>query len=98
LNDESIREVKYSDKLKEADRIQVLYYLYFLKQLGIIKKGIINYPKMKKREEVVLTLEAEKEVESALIRIREILSRPNPPKLVRKPYCTKCSYFQFCWG
>jgi len=98
LDNERIREVKYSDKLKEADRMQLLYYLYFLKQLGIVKKGVINYPKMKRREEVVLTPEAEKEVESALMRIKEILLNPNPPKLVRKSYCAKCAYFQFCWG
>lgn len=95
---ESIREIKYSDKLKEADRIQVLYYLYFLKQLGIEKRGIINYPKIKKREEVILTPEKEEEVESALKRINEILLMPKPPKLIKKSYCTKCAYFQFCWG
>lgn len=98
IDDEHIREVKYSDKLKEADKMQVLYYLYFLKRLGITKKGIINYPKIRKREEVILTPEAEKLVESALIRIREILSEPKPPKLIRKPYCIKCAYYHFCWG
>jgi len=48
LDDETIREVKYSNKLAEADRIQLLYYLYYLKRLGIEKKGIINYPKMRR--------------------------------------------------
>jgi len=95
---ESIREIKYSDKLKAADRIQILYYLYFLKKLGIEKKGIINYPRIKKREEIILTPEGEKEVESALKRINEVLLMPKPPKLIRKSYCTKCAYFQFCWG
>ncbi len=95
---ESIREIKYSDKLKAADRIQILYYLYFLKKLGIEKKGIINYPRIKKREEIILTPEGEEEVESALKRINEVLLMPKPPKLIRKSYCTKCAYFQFCWG
>lgn len=98
LDNERIREVKYSDKLKEADRMQLLYYLYFLKQLGIVKKGIINYPKMKRREEVILTPKDEELVESALVRIKEILSEPKPPKLIRKSYCTKCAYYLFCWG
>lgn len=96
-NDE-IREVKYSNRLARADRIQLLYYLYYLKQLGIEKRGVINYPKMRRREEVVLTPEAEQEVEAALIRIDEILKLDKPPELQRKPYCTKCAYFEFCWG
>ena len=96
-NDE-IREVKYSNRMNNADRIQILYYLYYLKQLGIIKKGIINYPKMRKKEEIVLTLEAEKEVEEALIRVQEVLKMDKPPTLVKKPYCTKCAYYEFCWG
>jgi len=81
-----------------ADKIQILYYLYYLKQLGIIKKGIINYPKMRKTEEVELTKEAEKEVEEALINVLKILKMDKPPQLIKKQYCTKCAYYEFCWG
>ncbi len=98
VGDDEIREVKYSSKLAHADRIQILYYLYYLKQLGVEKQGVINYPKMRKKEEVVLTQEAEEEVLAALKRIREILSMARPPQLQRKPYCTKCAYYEFCWG
>jgi CRISPR-associated exonuclease Cas4 len=93
-----IREVKYSNRLKHADRIQLLYYLYYLKRLGIEKRGMINYPKMRKREEIILTDDAEREVETALMRVREILNMEKPPELKRKPYCTKCAYYEFCWG
>ena len=96
-NDE-IREVKYSNRLARSDRIQLLYYLYYLKQLGIEKRGVINYPKMRRREEVLLTPEAEQEVEAALMRIDEILKLDKPPELQRKSYCTKCAYFEFCWS
>ncbi len=81
---EEIREVKYSNKLAYAHRMQLLYYLYYLKRLGVEKKGVINYPKMRKREEVELTPEAEKEVEEALVRVREVLSMEKPPKVVKK--------------
>jgi CRISPR-associated exonuclease Cas4 len=96
-NDE-IREVKYSNRMHNADRIQLLYYLYYLKQLGIEKRGVINYPKMRKTEEVLLTTDAEREVETALVRVQEILSMDKPPELQRKPYCAKCAYYEFCWG
>lgn len=98
LDRNNIREIKYSDKLKEANRMQILYYLYFLKQLGIKKTGIIAYPRIKKREEITLIPEYEREIVKALIRIKEILSMDKPPRLIRKPYCTKCAYFQYCWG
>jgi len=96
--DDEIREVKYSNRLAHADRIQLLYYLYYLKHLGIEKRGVLNYPKMRKREEIVLTHDAEKEVETALIRVKEVLKLDKPPQLERKSYCTKCAYYEFCWG
>lgn len=98
VGDDEIREVKYSNRLAMADRIQLLYYLYYLKQLGIGKRGVINYPKMRRREEIVLTPEAEQEVEAALMQVQEILKLDKPPELHRKPYCAKCAYFEFCWG
>lgn len=98
VGDSNIREVKYSNRLAHADRIQLLYYLYYLKQLGVEKRGIINYPKMRKREEVILTPESEKEVEEALLKVYEITKMDKPPPLQRKPYCTKCAYYEFCWG
>ena len=98
VEDDKIREVKYSNRLRHVDRIQILYYLYYLKALGVEKRGIINYPKMKKREEIMLTPEAEKEVEKALIRVKEIISMDKPPQIKRKRYCTKCAYYEFCFG
>lgn len=98
VGDDEIREVKYSNRMHHADRIQLLYYLYYLKQLGIEKMGVINYPKMRKREEIVLTPEAEREIENALMRVQEILRLDKPPQLQRKPYCAKCAYYEFCWG
>jgi CRISPR-associated exonuclease Cas4 len=98
VGEDEIREVKYSNRLKTADRIQLLYYLYYLKRLGVKKRGILNYPKQRKREEVILTKEAEKEVIAALKRVKEIISLPNPPPPQKLPYCKKCAYYEFCWG
>ncbi len=94
----NIREVKYSDKIAEADKIQILYYLYYLKKLGINKKGIINYPKQRKREFIELTPEDEKKIEQALIEIDSILKQNKPPPIIDAPYCKKCAYFEFCFG
>lgn len=95
---EELREVKYSNRLARAHRIQLLYYLYYLKQMGIERRGVINYPRVRKREEVVLTPEAEREVERALTRVQEILKFDKPPRSHRNPYCSKCAYYEFCYG
>jgi len=98
LDSFNIREVKYSDKMEKADRMQILYYLYYLKKLGIKKKGIINYPKQKKREFIELKPENEKEIEKTLIEIDKILKQEKPPPVIDEPYCKKCAYFEFCYG
>ncbi|MBK3333104.1 CRISPR-associated protein Cas4 [Persephonella atlantica] len=98
LDNFNIREVKYSDKMEKADRMQILYYLYYLKKLGIHKKGIINYPKQRKREFVELKPEDEKEIEKVLIQINKILKQKKPPPVIDEPYCKKCAYFEFCYG
>ena len=98
MGTDKIGEVKLSNRLKAADRLQILYYLYYLRQLGVEKKGIINYPAMRRKEEVLLTAEACKEVEKALVRIKEVLSKKRPPEVKRKPYCPKCAYFELCWS
>jgi len=94
----NIREVKYSDKMEEADKMQILYYLYYLKKLGIEKKGIINYPKQKKKKYIELTPEYEKKIEKILAEINKILKKDKPPTVIDAPYCKKCAYYEFCYG
>lgn len=98
IDGDTVREVKHSNRMHDADRIQVLYYLYYLRRLGVEKKGTINYPKMRRKEEIALTEEGEREVESAIQRVAEVLAMSSPPALERKRFCTKCAYYEFCFG
>ncbi len=98
LEDKNVIEVKLNNKLEHAQKMQLLYYLYYLKKLGIEKKGILAYPKLRKREEVELKPEDEKEIENALAKIKEITSLEKPPPIERKPFCTKCSYYELCFS
>lgn len=98
MDHDYIREVKISSKMEEADKMQLLYYLFYLKQLGISKKGILNYVKEKKREEVELTEQIEVQLKDALLDINRIVEGNKPPKLQRLPYCSKCSYFNLCFA
>lgn len=97
LNEDEIREIKFSNKLEKPNRMQILYYLYYLKKLGIQKKGVLNYPKQKRREIVELTPVEEKKIEDAIKRIEEIIKMDTPPPVEKKKYCKRCAYYEFCF-
>lgn len=97
IENETVKEVKLSSKMKTSDRMQILYYLFYLKQMGITKKGTINYVKEKKIEEVELTEESEKTIKETLIKINNLLKELKPPMVEKLPYCKKCAYYEFCY-
>lgn len=92
-----LHEVKKSKKLEKAHVYQLLYYLYYLKQRGVNAKGIINYPLLRRTEEVLLSEAQEKEIETIVQEINKTVGERRPPKPEKKAYCRKCSYFEFCW-
>ncbi len=92
-----VAEIKKSSKGKTAAKMQLLFYLYKLKTQGINAKGELLIPKEKKRIEVELTEEKEKELEKTFTEIKEILKRESPPPLKRIPFCKNCAYNEFCW-
>ncbi len=94
-----IHEVKYSRKMEVAHRWQLLYYLYYLKQLGVESlKGEINYPRSRRREEVELDTETERRMPEILTRIKGVELLPQPPGASFSPICRACSYGELCWG
>jgi len=93
-----IHEIKKTTKMKNADYWQVVYYLYYLKKLGINTIGFIHYPKKLKVERIELTPELEEKIVKILGDINKIASSENPPKPVKKPYCRKCAYYELCWS
>ena len=92
-----LHEVKKSRRMERAHRYQMLYYIYYLRRLGIKARGVINYPLLRRRQEVLLGEEEERELAEVLSDIERIVSRREPPKPEKKRICGKCSYFEFCW-
>lgn len=93
-----LHEVKKQKSVEEAGIWQLKYYIYFLRKRGInIEKGILDYPKLKKREEIFLTEEDEKRIEEILLEIKEIVNLKLPPKLEKLKICKKCAYFEYCY-
>ena len=92
-----VHDIKKSKKMEKAHRRQVLYYLYYLKKRGVQAEGVIDYPKLRRRERVLLTPEDEVIMEEILKDIRRIVDGPMP-KPRRKSICKKCAYYEFCFG
>ena len=95
---EIVHEVKKSRKLDEAAKWQLKYYIWVLRNKGIdIKKGILDYPLLRKREEIYLTAQEENELVKVLKDIEFILDMDLPPSVINKPYCKKCAYYEYCY-
>ncbi|MGC9101413.1 MAG: CRISPR-associated protein Cas4 [Caldisericum sp.] len=98
LEDDFIGEVKISSKMIEADKMQLLYYLYYLKQLGIEKYGILYYVKEKRKENLTLTESLSKQIKQTLIEINRTINMNKPPQVQNLPYCKKCAYYELCFS
>ena len=93
-----IHEVKKSDKKEDAHVWQVKYYIFLLKQAGIeVTKGIIDYPELRRKEEVTLTENDENQLQTIINDIKNIISSNTCPPKINKTKCKNCSYFDFCW-
>lgn len=93
-----IHEVKKSDKVEQAHEYQLLYYLYYLKRKGITNvRGEINYPRLRRKQTILLTPEKESALEQIFGRMSTIIGQKQPPERLKVSFCRKCSYYELCW-
>jgi len=78
--------------------MQLAFYLSELQQRGIKARGELRFPKEKKREEVVLDEQTERELDQTRREILRILYLSQPPLPAKNRYCKKCAYAEFCWA
>ena len=94
-----IHEIKKSNKIESAHEWQLKYYIYVFEQTGIEGvSGILEYPKLRKTEEIYLSevdknriLEIEKDID-------KIISSDDCPPVIDSKICKKCSYYEFCYA
>ena len=95
----TIHEVKKSKAVSRAHRLQMLFYLQFLRGKGVPARGIIDYPELKSRETIELDIKGEQELQEALGQVCAILgSEEVPPRLDKISFCSKCAYFDLCYS
>jgi CRISPR-associated exonuclease Cas4 len=94
-----VHEIKKSAKIEDAHRAQVKYYLWILKKNGIDgAKGILEYPKQRHTEGVVLDAGDDERIAGWLSEINKIIELEDCPKVINKPVCKNCSYCEFCYA
>ena len=94
-----IHEVKKTQKMEKSHEFQLLYYMFYLKNEKDIDniKGILNYPKNRKKKEIFLTKEKEEELFEIIEDINKIISS-EMPKPKKSKICNRCAYFEFCFS
>jgi CRISPR-associated exonuclease Cas4 len=99
LDDGTVMEVKPSSSMTEPARLQLLYYLWYLKHVvGVERDGVLAHPTERRRESVELTPAAEQQVEDAIRSVHDVITNSTPPEAERKPFCDSCAYHDFCWS
>lgn len=93
-----IGEVKKSSRFQKSALMQLVFYLNKLRGLGIEARGELLFPKEKKKLQVELSPELEKELQMAEEAITELISQEHPPPPEKNRFCSKCGYNEFCWA
>lgn len=94
-----IHEVKLSNKIEAAHEWQIKYYIYILEKAGIKDvSGILEYPKLRKKSEIFLSVKDRNEIEEIVFQIYHLINLEQCPELEQKKICKKCSYHDFCYA
>ena len=94
-----IHELKKSNKKEEAHTWQLKYYMYVFEQNGINGvSGILEYPKLRKTEEVYLSAVDKQYIQEIIISINKIIHSDICPDKIKISKCRNCSYFDFCYA
>lgn len=61
-------------------------------------KGVIEYPQLRKTEEVNLSTEDIKSIQEIITKIEDIIGSEVCPARILQSKCRNCSYYDFCWS
>jgi len=94
-----IHEIKRSDKVEEAHIRQVKFYLWLLELNGVDgATGILEYPKLRKTDEVLFSDEDRQGLQKSVSKIQSLIESESCPPTINAKICKNCSYFDFCYS
>ncbi|KAB3529796.1 CRISPR-associated protein Cas4 [Alkaliphilus serpentinus] len=100
LTEEYLTEVKKSDADIDAAKWQTLLYLKVLRDKGIERKGKLEFvEKNKSTSTIIVELDDKRltELQGVIKEIEALLLEEEAPKVINKPKCKKCAYFEYCY-
>lgn len=101
LTAEYLTEIKKSDADEEAAKWQLYYYLYVLKTKGIVRKGRLQFVEKNKKDSKTLILkltpEIEKQLNTYVDKIEDLLEQDTIPPVLNESKCKKCAYYEYCY-
>lgn len=93
-----IHEVKKSDSHDYTHELQVKFYIWILELNGIQGvTAILEYPILRKTDEVVLSEEDREFLKETILKIRTLMDSENCPPVINAKSCKNCSYYEFCY-
>lgn len=94
-----VHEIKKSDKIDGAHEWQLKYYILVLERYGIHGvTGVLEYPVLRKRDEIFLSDDDRVYLNNAEKQIEQISESDDCPPLLNSKVCKSCSYFDFCYS
>jgi len=96
--DKVVHETKRSNKVEQAHIWQVKFYLWLLELNDIeTEKGILEYPRLREREEVYLDEEDITYLKKTILEIETVVNNKVCPPVIKARICRSCSYNDFCY-
>lgn len=94
----TVHETKRSDKVEEAHEWQVKFYLWLLLLNEILSAtAILEYPKLRKRDEVLLSEADILFLKQTILNINKLLKNTKCPDKINAKICKSCSYYELCY-
>lgn len=93
-----VAEVKKSSRASAAARMQLAFYLYELREMGIEAEGELLFPEERRRERLILDENLAQQVEDLKACVLALICRNQAPPPEKTRFCGKCAYAEFCWA
>ncbi len=93
-----LHEVKKTKSIESASIWQIKYYMYYLREKGIENiQAEINYPLLRKTEQIILEEKDRKIFKTVTQEIEELQKSEKIPKKINSKICKNCAYFDLCY-
>ncbi len=94
----TVHETKKGKSVEEMHVWQLKYYLWVMGIAGFEGvKGVLEYPKLRERKEVVLEDGDIEHLKGMVGEVEGIIGGKICPDAVRLKACKRCAYCDFCW-